>query len=337
MIKHLVFRPSLFLVFGLFLLCRALPANAQPEDPAKPAPVPRSWALETFSPGGTLSELEYGTARSDHAEIAQAVAACYEGFANPVTWTISTRAVLLFELNNNLGHGISQYEPPAEAGSVPRLTSFQRAAISFSDKLSRDRLAFRYDQGWFRNFATGFQVATAVLGGLSTFLIGLRALVDKDYKHVRSLSAAALACSAAGTVVASLGTFGDFQTSQLRASRALAQLQQLHWRVAADVVKAPLVCSKDHESSSDKTNIVNSWRDRYEAIRDAASDTLARPGDLGTATPKTPPNSDPQASSNAPSPAALQANPERPAAALRTVSDPPATRPSSPANPPSHR
>ena len=233
--------------------------------------------------------LEYGTARSDHAEIAEAVAACSDGFADPTAWSASTRAVLLFELDDTLNHTISQYQPTPTLGRVPPLTSFQRAAILFSDKLSRDRLAFRYEQEHSQNLAMWFQVATAVLGGLATFLIGVRALVDKENAYVAWFSAAAIACSAAGTVAASLSTFGDYQTNQLRYSRALAQLQQLHWRVASDVVKAPLLCTGNDENVSEKTDIVNTWRDRYEAIRDTAAETLARPGDLATSSPKAPP------------------------------------------------
>ncbi len=266
--------------------------------PPLPSVAAQKWKLESLAKSSTLSALEYGTARSDHAEIAEAVAFCDKRFSDPLKWSPATRVVLLFELGDSLGHEVSQ-DGATETGEVPLLTSFQLAALSFSDKLSRDRLIARHDLDEAESYAFWYQVATIVLGSLATLAIGVRALVSKENNYVAWYSFIALLCSALGTMAASINTFGDYHSVALRSSRTLAQLQQLHWRVASDVMKSGILCSADNVSIKEKSAFIDYWRDRYEAVQDASAETLARPGNLASARTD-------EASSSAPDPDAVK-------------------------------
>ena len=70
---------------------------------------------------------------------------------------------------------------------------------------------------------------------------------------------------------------GD-QAVVLRDERAIAQLEQLHWRVVSDVVNKTDLCVHP-ESDMER---VRAWKERWEKIMDEAVESIARPGDLSS-------------------------------------------------------
>jgi hypothetical protein len=66
----------------------------------------------------------------------------------------------------------------------------------------------------------------------------------------------------------------------LRDKRTLSQLQQLHWRVASDVLKSTQLCNTPDNQASETVEQVNAWKVRLETILDNAVESVSQPGDL---------------------------------------------------------
>jgi len=106
-----------------------------------------TFALEHFYRGTDNALKEFGAARSDHAAIALDIGQCYKEIGDPIHWSPTVRAILLFELDEHMMHTLS-YDLAKASGegaqkeALPVLNPFHAAAISFSDRVSRDRLEF---------------------------------------------------------------------------------------------------------------------------------------------------------------------------------------------------
>jgi len=90
----------------------------------------------------------------------------------------------------------------------------------------------------------------------------------------------AIVLSAAGAAVSSMNTFEGSQAAALRDQRALSQLQQLHWRIASDVLRRPELCSNSKLPPGKAMEVVDAWRTRLEAILDSAVESISKPGDI---------------------------------------------------------
>ena len=259
--------------------------------PVSPVPGGSIFALEPFYSGTDGALKEFGAARSDHATIALDIGQCYhEKFGDPIRWSPTVRAILLFELDEHLMHRLPYSNDGGDnpQRSLPVLNSFHAAAISFSDRISRDRLEFRRELEKNLSNAFWYQVCIVGLGAATTILIGIRAIMKDSTSSSGHVSVsglvgiAAIVLSAAGVAVSSLNTFEGSQAIVLRDQRALSQLQQLHWRVASDVLKQHTLCN-DHALPSDKAmEMVDAWRSRLETILDGAMESIAKPGDLSS-------------------------------------------------------
>ena len=76
-------------------------ANAQSAGQTKEE---RRFTFEQFYRGKDNALKEFGSARSDHATIALEIGQCYhEKIGDPIRWSPSIRAILLFELDEHLG------------------------------------------------------------------------------------------------------------------------------------------------------------------------------------------------------------------------------------------
>ena len=260
--------------------------NADPHSVTQQQ-APPIFALERVYPGTDGALKEFGSARSDHAAIALDIGQCYyEKIGDPIHWSPSVKAILLFELDKNLMHSIpdpdSARKDESSAHGLLVLNPFHAAAISFSDRISRDRLEVRRELEDSRLRSTVYQSFILVLGAFATILVSIRSIMKDGARLSNAVGVLAIVCSAAGTAISSMSAFDGSQSVALRDQRTLAQLQQLHWRVASDVLTRPELC-KDHIAvPADAMEMVASWRSRLEAIRDNAVETIARPGDLST-------------------------------------------------------
>lgn len=157
-------------------------------------------------------------------------------------------------------------------------TTFQTAALAYSDELKdqRIKIASQIDQD--RRAMWLYQLGIIGFGALATIFIGIRPLVEKlnRDKANTALAAGAIILSGVVTSLSSLNAIGASQTDLIHNQRTLAQLQQLHWRIDNDVFAATKLCDPD---STDLAK-VQSWKDRYEKISDEAMPTVAQPGDL---------------------------------------------------------
>lgn len=266
----------------------AAAANGMPPADTPSMPEAKSssiFALEQFYSGTDGALKEFGAARSDHAAIALEIGQCYhDKFGDPLKWSPSVRAILLFELDEHLMHKLLYTNDAGDRGKstndMPILNSLHTAAITFSDRISRDRLEFRreLENSIFHSY--WYQVMIVSLGAGTTILIGVRAIMQDSNFGSRLVGVAAIVLSAAGVAVSSINTFKGSQATVLRDQRALSQLQQLHWRVASDVLKQSTICKDPTMPPGEAMNMVDAWRSRLETILDSAVESISKPGDL---------------------------------------------------------
>lgn len=244
-----------------------------------------TFAFEHFYPGKDNALKEFGAARSDHAAIALSIGECYDEIGDPIHWSPTVRAMLLFELDEHLMHRLT-YDPAVDSGAdgraAPALNPFHAAAISFSDRVSRNRLEFRReleDSRWWSNL---FQILILALGAAATILVSIRSVVEKNNNLAKIVGVLAIVFSAGGTAISSMNTFEGSQATALRDQRALSQLQQLHWRIASDVLKKPELCSAPETPPGKAMEVVDAWRTRLESILDSAVESISKPGDISS-------------------------------------------------------
>jgi len=237
---------------------------------------------------------EYAKARRDHLTVALAVSRCYPDHTNPLAWSAATRTTLFVDAEDALLRAGASGDDPRI--SPPALNPVHAAALAFSDRLARDRIAFGKDLEDNRYRAKSYEVAAIILGALATVTIGIRSMLGQSAPAFLSLSFGILALmlSATGTGVSSMKAFDDSQSVALRTQRTLSQLQQLHWRIASDILGEARLCpagSRDaipagglamtaDEFYTKVSGQVDAWKVRLEMILDSAVDTVARPGDL---------------------------------------------------------
>ena len=260
---------------------------AGPYSPSQVQEKP-DFTLEQFYRGTDSAFMEFGSARSDHAAIALDIGQCYyKKIGDPIHWSPTTRAILLFELDEHMMHSL--YYPDGEpkdkpaAQELPVLNPFHAAAISFSDRISRDRLEVRRELEDNRSRSRFYQFLILICGAFATILVSIRSIMQGSTQTSASIGVLAIVFSAAGAAVSSMNAFDGSQAVALRDQRTLSQLQQLHWRVASDVLTKPELCKDPSMVPAGAMEMVASWRGRLEAIRDNAVETIARPGDLSTA------------------------------------------------------
>jgi hypothetical protein len=239
--------------------------------------------IEPFYGGSDNARKEFAAARGDHDDIALQVSQCYAEMSDPTNWSPAARTLLRFDLDGNLMHVIPLGAGTA-AGHLPALNAFHTAAIAFSDRISRDRLAFRRDLEDNRSRAGFYQFLVVALGALATIFVSVRAIARGDTRMAGFVGVAAIVLSACGTAVSSMNNFEGNAATALRDQRALSQLQQLHWRIASDLVRRHELCGPVNALSiktmDDSMEVVNAWRSRLEAILDGAMDSISKPGDV---------------------------------------------------------
>jgi hypothetical protein len=239
------------------------------------------FAFENFYRGTDNALKEFAAARSDHAAIALDIGRCYKEIGDPIQWSPNVRAILLFELDEHLMHSLSYKVGIANGGqSLPTLNGFHAAAISFSDRISRDRLEFRRELEDSRLRSRIYQYLILGLGAAATIFVSIRAIMKESTGWSGAVGVLAIVLSAAGAAVSSMNTFEGSQATAIRDQRALSQLQQLHWRIASDVLKRSNICSHTELPPGEAMNVVDAWRSRLEAILDSAVESVSKPGDI---------------------------------------------------------
>ena len=231
------------------------------------------------------------TAWSDHASIARNIAQCYySNLGDPIDWPPPIRAILMLNPDEYIVQRTS-YDPSGQnlpKTTLPVLNPFHAAAISFSDRVRRDRLEFGKELEDNRFRATLYQFLIVGLAASATILISARAIWEGNARVARTVGIFAIVASAAGAAVSSVNSFEGCQATVYRDRRALAQLEQLHWRIASDVLQKPQLCGEPKTSPDKATmEVANAWRARLEAILDSAVESISKPGDIsGGAAPK---------------------------------------------------
>lgn len=194
-------------------------------------------------------------------------------------------------------------------------TAFERAALWQSLRIKTERERFLNEAEDRQNRARHNQLRILCLSAAAAFLVALRALAsDKDADApFRSLmkgallpiSILALLMPVLATAVSGIATFDADTNIVVRHVRTLAQLEQLHGRIAEDVTSDPYLCSiigattVPHSTDIgtppngagvtpanlnacllDRLARTIAWEQRHEQILNDATQTLAHAGDL---------------------------------------------------------
>lgn len=199
-----------------------------------------------YRPDQKFHESAHDPLHVDHANIVRLVGQCHGLFSAdrwPDAWP---RAAALR----------APLPEPSVGGSASgndlRLTTLESAALYQSDRLVEDRQKYERGTELKHNRSRLNQIRVLLLTAAATFLIGLKTLVSHNDNQVpfRSLmngawlpiSIAALAVPVVATVYSGIIAFDDDTKTALRYARALAQLEQLHGRIAVDLASDPYLC-----------------------------------------------------------------------------------------------
>jgi hypothetical protein len=219
----------------------------------------------------------------DHLAVALHVSQCYGEINNPMAWTPAIWTLLLIKPAQDMILARPTVQIAEQSEKLPPIHPFHQAAIAFSDRISRDHMEFRQEFVDAREASNRCQFFAIGLGALATVLVSLRALMTSTSRWPNIMSGSAIVVSALVTVVTSINSFENYTSVALRDQRAISQLQQLHWRVASDVMQRPELCGKSPPTDSDTQKameVVIAWRSRLENILDAATESISKPGDL---------------------------------------------------------
>jgi hypothetical protein len=260
----------------------------------------------------------------DHVHIAVAFGSCHTP-ESPAMWPehwlgalrLDRSMLQLARVSTANGPPNQQTVAPAWTPTIDlrqeELTSFERAAIYHSDRILSERNRYLFEAEQRQDRIRRNQLRVLLLSAAGAFLVGMTTLVvahktDEDAPF-RSLSKGALVPISAlallmpllSTAISGLVAFDDDGKIALRDLRTVAQLEQLHGRVAEDVTSDPFRCSiiravqaLDHAPASkvldnadklsrcvmDRMQRTSSWEQRHEQILNEAGQSLARAGDL---------------------------------------------------------
>jgi len=250
----------------------------------------------------------------DHYHIAAAIGVCHLS-GDPSTWPVDwLRTLGIGQLADEKSSGSTRAEVQPHDNE---LTSFERAALYHSQRLTKERKRFLDDAEERQDRARRNQLRILCLSAAAAFLISLRALAgnkDEDAAFrtlmkgaLLPISVLALLMPVLATAVSGITTFDNDPNVVVRDVRTISQLEQLHGRIAEDITSDPYLCritwaTNERPSADgsvlpvvhvpkvdraslgkcvdDRMNRTTAWTQRHEQILSDATQTLAHPGDL---------------------------------------------------------
>jgi hypothetical protein len=261
----------------------------------------------------------------DHNNIGYAIGSCRLS-GDVSTWSSGwLRTLGIARLEHGIVTLAQSESPPATTNSGQvvaqphdqELTAFEQAALWQSSRILQERTRFLNEAQERQDRARRNQLRILCLSAAGAFLVALRALAGHkdDDAPFRSLtkgallpiSVLALLMPVLATVVSGVATFDGDPNIVLRDVRTLAQLEQLHGRIAEDVTSDPFLCpimraaqafyrgndATTHAAVSspidpamfnqcmmDRMARTVAWEQRHEQILNDAAPALAHAGDL---------------------------------------------------------
>jgi hypothetical protein len=193
-----------------------------------------------------------------------------------------------------------------------QLSPFERAAIFQSDCILTDRLSIAAQIDQRQDRLRRNQLRILLLSAAAAFFVGMKTLFTNKDLAFRSVMAGALVpisvCAllmpVVGTALSGVVAFDGDAAVAIRQVRAIAQLEQLHGRIATDLTTDPYLCRIIDASRAanvanvstssgttpndpifanclfDRFNRAGAWEQRHEHIMHDASPSLAQAGDL---------------------------------------------------------
>jgi hypothetical protein len=275
-----------------------------------------------------------GPALIDHTNIVQAIGSCHYAGA-PTSWPPNWRERLGVadgddrpppnsrppDWPERLGFADGDDRAPAPGvgadGPVNELTAFEHTAFWQSARIGEERKRFSSDAQRRQSRSRYNQLRILCLSAAGAFMVGMRTLaLNKDHEApfrsvmagaLLPISVFALLLPLLATAVSGVATFDNDNNLAVADIRTLAQLEQLHGRIAEDITSDPFLCPitratralykvsteapqqdqifpVNRESFNlcllDRLNRTTAWEQRHERILNDATQTLAQAGDL---------------------------------------------------------
>jgi len=242
----------------------------------------------------------------DHRRLAETIGRCHWG--DPQSWTQEQRRQLGLLPASAVNE--AQRAAQTSTGRDDTFSAFEAAALYNSERVMAERRHYRNDANMRQTRLRQHQIMILLVSAAATFLIGLKTLVlNKELPFqamVRGsllpISVFALLMPVIGTALSGVLAFDDDSSVAVRESRALAQLEQLHGRIADDVISDPYLCKLDQvirdpqpilastqvrvasaelrACLTDRFARITAWEQRNEQILNDAGQTLAQAGNL---------------------------------------------------------
>jgi hypothetical protein len=253
----------------------------------------------------------------DHINIASAIGSCHLS-GNISTWPSDwLRALQITSMDANEQTVTPVFLPSDARAHDQELTAFERAALWQSSRINKERARFLHEAEERQNRARSNQLRMLCLSAAAAFLVAVKALAtnkdeDAPFRSLMKgamlpISILALLMPVLATAVSGVATFDGDPNVVVRHVRTLAQLEQLHGRIAEDVTSDPFLCpimratnalysTTTATPKSERALTVNpaglteclmdrmartvAWEQRHEHILNDATQSLAHAGDL---------------------------------------------------------
>jgi hypothetical protein len=245
-----------------------------------------------WKPPRTVAHEEW-RARSDHKNVAEAVAAC-SGIGNidrqPPAVLNALRIRPPPKRNDptpkegtTVGIGKDAEAPAQDSSATPSLSNYARAAIYLSSSIEQLRIEAAYAAASSHKAMNIFQWAIVVIGAVTTILISFKSIISGDEAlktYSRSIGFAAIFFSAIGTATAALNSFYGPREAHLKAEQSLATLRRLQSDIAIQLASMKECPSFDPSKPGDPSSKqVQDWKNKLDLIMTASDSGSATPSE----------------------------------------------------------
>ena len=189
-------------------------------------------------------------ANSEHYYVAFDIAQCFGAIAADFAWRQgpSDRIAIPFMLG--LGpNGENTWSGLGEFTNV-KLTNYQRSILTLSSAISSARTQLAAAAAANETTRYLLQVSIIIIGALTTILVSIKSIIDKNATYSMQIGILAVVFSAGGTALSSLNSFVGPSESFATAERALIQARQLQLDLGLFVAQQKDICA---EFDPDKT------------------------------------------------------------------------------------
>jgi Protein of unknown function (DUF4231) len=194
-------------------------------------------------------------ANTQHFNIAYEISRCFPAInfpyfqGNDKGWYGNIAATFKLGLQPN---GEQSWGDTPQGAAEIKLTNYQRSILVLSNatSIARTQVASAAAESDTARYV--LQIVIIFVGALTTILVSIKSILEKDAAHSLAIGICAVVFSAAGTALSSINAFVGPGESYTKSERALLQARQIHLDLALIVAQDKNICIEfDPDKSSD--------------------------------------------------------------------------------------